>query len=134
MPDLTKQRFSGFVHGMFGTPEYWSWGGMIQRCHNPSNPAFHNYGGRGIKVCKRWRKFENFYADMGPRPSPNHTLDRINNNHGYNPKNCRWATWLQQASNRRPKSNPWVTAPDAMRNRRDAWPARRARYGPTGRR
>jgi len=136
MSDPTKQRFSGYVHGMFGTPEYWSWSGMIQRCTNPRNPAFHNYGGRGIKVCKRWLKFENFFADLGLKPSPKHTLDRINNSRGYSPDNCQWATWKEQNNNRRPKrTNPWVTSPEAMfAGTRKAWTTRRAKYGSTGRR
>lgn len=89
-------------HGMEGTPEYRAWASMKARCTNPSTENFPLYGGRGITVCERWRDFENFYADMGPRPSPKHSLDRWPNNDGdYEPSNCRWATSKQQTTNRR---------------------------------
>ncbi len=83
--------------------EYRVWSGAKARCFNPGNIGYRYYGGRGITMCDRWRdSFEAFFADMGPRPSMAHTLDRINNAGNYEPGNCRWATWLQQAANRRP--------------------------------
>jgi hypothetical protein len=77
--------------------EYIAWTNMRQRCHS-KNP---HYGGRGISICKRWDLFANFIADMGPRPTDNHSLDRINNDGNYEPGNCRWATRIQQANNTR---------------------------------
>lgn len=81
-------------------PVFGVWKNMLQRCTNPNSPAYKNYGGRGISVCKRWTKFENFYADMGEIP-PGMTLDRRDNSKGYSPRNCRWATYSQQAKNSR---------------------------------
>jgi hypothetical protein len=78
------------------------WNGMINRCYSERNISYSNYGGRGIKVCGLWKNsFEEFYKDMGPRPSPKHSLDRINTYGNYEPGNCRWATSLEQGENRR---------------------------------
>lgn len=88
-------------HGMAGSNIYRAWNTMLGRCNNPRRQRFADYGARGIKVCKRWHKFENFYADMGPRPSPRHSLDRIDNDGNYGPSNCRWALAEQQSNNRR---------------------------------
>jgi hypothetical protein len=75
---------------------------MLQRCTNPNNTKFHLWGGRGIKVCKRWRDFANFFADMGKRPSRKHSIDRYPDMNGnYEPTNCRWATAKQQSANSR---------------------------------
>jgi hypothetical protein len=88
------------THGMTESGEYRSWRGAKKRCLDPKNPAFPRYGGRGIQVCERWRdSFENFLVDMGPKPSPRHSIDRINNDGNYEPGNCRWATKTQQARN-----------------------------------
>lgn len=90
------------THGLTGTTEYNVWLGMKARCESPGSPVYARYGERGIQVCERWRSsFEAFLADMGNRPSPKHSLDRIDVNGNYEPSNCRWATQAVQQRNRR---------------------------------
>lgn len=96
-------------HGLCETPEYNSWTSMRERCNNTRRPAYQWYGAKGITYCERWEKFENFLADMGPRPSPSHSLDRIDTKGNYEPSNCRWATKLEQSQNRRPFSEWQLT-------------------------
>lgn len=88
------------THGMSKTPIHTTWKNIMQRCYNPNNPGYPDYGGRGIKVCDRWHTFENFYADMGAKPE-GMSLDRINVDGGYEPDNCRWADKYIQARNKR---------------------------------
>lgn len=83
------------------SPEYRTWSAMLSRCNNEKHRNYVNYGGRGITVCERWSLYENFLMDMGRRPSDRHSLDRIDNDAGYSPENCRWATYVQQNNNQR---------------------------------
>lgn len=87
--------------------EYIAWDKMKQRCNNPNTSNYKNYGARGVKVCDRWSEsFKNFIADMGEKPSPNHSLDRFPDVNGnYEPSNCRWATYKEQQRNRRDNRN-----------------------------
>ena len=92
------------THGLSGTLAYASWISMIHRCENPKRTKYECHGGRGITVCKRWHKFENFYADMGERAA-GLTLERKNNDKGYSKSNCVWASRKVQAQNRRNSVN-----------------------------
>lgn len=88
-------------HGKKNSPEYRIWNGMKNRCLNPKRKDFHNYGGRGITICPRWiNSFSDFFADMGERPSPKHSIDRIDNDGEYGPDNCRWSIQLVQSNNK----------------------------------
>lgn len=94
-------------------PLYRTWQGMRERCRDPGNVSYKYYGGRGITVCERWESFENFLADMGEKPSPDLTLDRIDNDGNYEPGNCRWATPEQQTKNRRLRCEPLLDRSEA---------------------
>lgn len=90
------------THGRSKTPEYFAWSQAKARCNDPNHQAFADYGGRGIRMSDRWASdFMAFLADVGERPSPKHTLDRIDNGRGYEPGNCRWVTFTAQHNNRR---------------------------------
>ena len=97
------------THRMSHTREYSVWKTMKARCNNPQSKNFVRYGARGITVCKRWAtSFENFIADMGPRPSAKHSIERKDNSKGYTPENCCWATATAQARNRGPAKNKTI--------------------------
>lgn len=114
---------AAFIHGQSGqyntaTKTYNSWHAMIQRCININHQAYHNYGARGITVCNRWRKFENFFSDMGERP-PECELDRIDVNGNYEPKNCRWVSKKENSQNTR-YSKRWIINGIIYNSARDA--------------
>jgi hypothetical protein len=95
-----SQKESATTHGMDGTPTYRVWISMKGRCSNESHKQYSEWGGRGISICKRWQSFDNFFFDMGVKPK-GLSIDRVDNNKGYDKSNCRWATPKQQAQNRR---------------------------------
>lgn len=98
--DTDHKDIGNYRHGMTGTPEYRTWKGMHNRCRNPNSQYWHLYGGRGIKVCDRWKHFINFYNDMGNKPE-GMSIDRIDPNGDYEPNNCRWADNKTQSRNSR---------------------------------
>lgn len=94
------------THKMSNTKRYGQWLTMKYRCINPKSTEYHRYGGRGIKICERWLKFENFWEDMGSTYKSGLTIERINTNGNYEPSNCKWATYDEQSRNKR--NNHWI--------------------------
>lgn len=111
---LIDQAEKNVIHGHARknsrVPEYNIWQKMKRRCYNPKDKRFNRYGARGIYVCEEWKAdYQKFYSDMGPRPSNQHSLDRINNDGPYSRENCRWATWIEQNNNRNQQSTVYLT-------------------------
>jgi hypothetical protein len=99
---VKKTHPSNLRHGMSHSAEYRAWSALKNRCENKKSKNYKDYGARGISVCSRWKNsVENFIQDMGMRPAPGYSVDRIDNSKGYSPKNCRWATQIEQARNKR---------------------------------
>lgn len=107
-----------FIHLGAGTPEYIAWQSARNRCLNPKARNYHNYGGRGITFSDTWDKFECFIAELGSRPTPSHSLERVKNDRGYEPGNCIWATRQQQVRNRR---NTVMVKIEGVTKPRAAW-------------
>lgn len=104
IPPSTLQNYMGELRTtkLTDVPEYRVWSGMRLRCNSSRNPAYKDYGGRGIKICKRWEtNFYLFFIDMGKRPTNKHSIERINNDGNYEPANCKWATRTEQMRNTR---------------------------------
>lgn len=97
--ELTSKRAT--THGMSKTPIWFVWMNMHERCRNPNNTEWENYGGRGIRVCEEWKSFEGFFEDMKMPPTPKHTIERVDVNGNYEKSNCVWATHIEQGRNRR---------------------------------
>lgn len=115
LAESVKRQRNTNTHHLSHTPEYRSWRMMNQRCYEPSLDAYPWYGGKGITVCDRWRNsFETFLSDMGVKPSPRHTIDRIDVTGHYEPSNCRWTDAKSQAINR--TSTRWVSFGNSTRN------------------
>jgi hypothetical protein len=113
------------THGLSKSPEYQVWRAMRSRCLSDNDPRYHDYGGRGITVCDRWNNsFEAFIEDMGMRPSNDLTLERIDNEKGYFPANCRWATWSDQIRNQRVRANNNSGLTGVNQTRAGKWRAR----------
>lgn len=96
-------------HGLSRTPLYKTWSSIIQRCTNPNNKEYHNYGGRGISVCSRWEDYNSFHQDMSSGHKPGLQIDRIDNDGDYSPENCRWVTPSENNRNRR--NNKIISTP-----------------------
>ena len=111
------------------TPEWTSWRAMTERCTNPRHVGFKYYGARGVKVCAQWASFETFLADMGPKPTPRHAIDRINPDGDYEPSNCRWATPAEQRRNQRPYDQTARCLKGWETRRARGWEPRRNKLG-----